>query len=376
MSNSNLLQDLRRADATGGGPLWGVVSSATTGRKVEQPRTVPQTMPVRLGHSPQATPAVAIAARHDVGPALDKVWASCGSALRHGLLQTAFLSRLTRASVVEISQTHSLADFLERLADEGILVRRDIATPAVLRYETQFRAHLQALARTTLEPGLLADLLWRVTALMERELETLQPTRMAAPRIRIHALGGFHILRDGAPLPRHRKAPGKPLTLVKALVALGPNGVPSHTLADLLWPDAEGDSADARLTTTLHRARALLGVHDAVLKDNGELSLNRSLVACDVFDFHHLVQRLETQHGGTAAMRTQLLEAYPAPLLPACTGEAWLQPCRERLAAKFAGAIARLGRRLDAEGNRDEAQALYLEALAREPMAACLRRFL
>ena len=376
MSNSNLLQDLRGANAPGGGPLWVVASGAATARKAEQPRTVPQTMPMRLGLGAQPAGVFSIAAKHHAGLAFDTVWASCGSALRHGLLQTAFLSRLTRASVVEISQTHGLADFLERLADEGILVRRDMATPAVMRYESRFREYLQALARTALEPGLLADLLWQATALMERELEALQPARTAAPRIRIHALGGFHILRDGAPLPRHRKAPGKPLMLIKALVALGPNGVPSHTLADLLWPDAEGDSADARLTTTLHRARALLGVHDAVVKDSGELSLNRMLVTCDVFDFHNLLQRLETQHGGAAAMRTQLLEAYPAPLLPACTGEAWLQPCRERLAAKFAGAIARLGQRLSAEGKRDEAQALYLEALAREPMAACLRRFL
>jgi len=376
MSNSNSLQDLRRAEDTGGGPLWVAVSNPPTERKGERTQATPRALPVRLNHAQDTSAGASVRVRPEPTAGFDSVCANWDGALRQGLLQTAFLARLTRAAVLEISQAPRLADFLERLADEGRLVRRDVAAPAVMRYEPRFRAYLQGLARSTLQPAALAELLWRATMLMERELEALQPSRMVAPRIRICALGGFLVLRDGTPLPRHRKAPGKPLSLLKALMALGPNGVSSHTLADLLWPEAEGDSAEARLTTTLHRTRALLGVHAAVLKDSGELSLNRALVSCDAFEFHDLVQRLETQHDAAAAMGASLLKAYPGPLLPACTGEAWLQPCRERLAAKFAGAVARVGRRLDAEGNRNEAHALYLEALAREPMASCLRRFL
>ena len=114
----------------------------------------------------------------------------------------------------------------------------------------------------------------------------------------------------------------------------------------------------------------------AILKDGGELSLNRELVSCDVLEFHDVLQRIEAQQHSARESGGMLLKAYPGPLLPACTGEAWLQPCRERLAARFAGAVARVGRRLEGEGNRTEAQTLYLEALAREPLAACLRRFL
>jgi DNA-binding SARP family transcriptional activator len=240
------------------------------------------------------------------------------------------------------------------------------------------RAQLQELARTTPHPAELSDLLFRATALLERELDVQRPRAapVGAPAIRICALGGFLILRNGSPLPRRRKAPGKPLTLLKALVALGARGVPGDTLADLLWPEAEGDHADARLTTTLHRTRALLGVPGTILKDGGELSLNRELVSCDVLEFHDVLQRIETQQHSARESSSLLLKAYPGPLLPACTGEAWLQPCRERLAARFAGAVARIGRRLEAEGNHAEAQTLYLEALAREPQAACLKRFL
>jgi DNA-binding SARP family transcriptional activator len=240
------------------------------------------------------------------------------------------------------------------------------------------RAQLQELARSTLQPAELSELLGRASALLERELDVQRPrpAPASAPAIRICALGGFLILRNGSPLPRRRKAPGKPLTLLKALVALGARGVPGDTLADLLWPEAEGDHADARLTTTLHRTRALLGVPGTILKDGGELSLNRELVSCDVLEFHDVLQRIETQQHSARESSSLLLKAYPGPLLPACTGEAWLQPCRERLAARFAGAVARVGRRLEAESNRAEAQTLYLEALAREPLAACLKRFL
>jgi hypothetical protein len=280
--------------------------------------------------------------------------------------------------VNEITRQPRVFDALQRLAEAGVLVRRDPDLPATLRFDQGFRTQLQELARSTLQPAELSALLWHATSLMERELDKQRPKvgPGTPPAIRICAMGGFLILRNGSPLPRHRKAPGKPLTLLKALVALGADGVPSHTLADLLWPEAEGDHADARLTTTLHRTRALLGVPQAILKDSGALSLNRELVSCDVLEFHDVVQRIETQQHSARESSSLLLKAYPGPLLPACTSEAWLQPCRERLAAKFAGAVARVGRQLEAETNRAEAQTLYLEALAREPLAACLKRFL
>lgn len=392
MPHSNLMHELRGSDPASGGPLWVAVSNPGGARAPAGARPAPRAVPVRYSHALDVAigdvaaggPQTGTAVRGDPGMAFDSVCAGWDDALRQGLIQTAFLARLTRAVVLELTRSPSVADVLDRMADEGLLVQRTVMAPAIMRYEPRFRAHLQALARSSLQSGELSELLWRVATLMERELEALQPAplsgqvsaRAALPRLQICALGGFLILRDGAPLPRHRKAPGKPLTLLKALVALGATGVPSHTLADLLWPEAEGDSADARLTTTLHRARALLGVHEAVLKDSGQLSLNRALVRCDVFDFQDLLQRLETEHADAAAMGKLLLKAYPGPLLPACTGEAWLQPCRERLAAKFAAAAARIGRWLEAAGNRDEARAFTLEAVAREPLAACLRRFL
>jgi hypothetical protein len=71
---------------------------------------------------------------------------------------------------------------LQRLADAGVLVRRNHAIPAIVRLDPGVRAHLQELARNTLQPAELSALLWRTTALMERELDSQQ--RKATPRPR------------------------------------------------------------------------------------------------------------------------------------------------------------------------------------------------
>jgi len=44
-----------------------------------------------------------------------------------------------------------------------------------------------------------------------------------------------------------------------ALIAMGGRQVPQTRLADLLWPDAEGDAAYRALITTLQRLRRLIG---------------------------------------------------------------------------------------------------------------------
>jgi hypothetical protein len=386
MRHSSLLQYLRSTEADRHQAVWVAVSNPPSKAKGDTPHTA-RPAALRLTRPPNGTTAareavedapLGLADQPEPDVCLQYLTADWSGELRTALMQTAFLHRLTRSAVTEITRQPGVFDALQRLADAGALLRRDPGLPSVLRFDPALRAHLQELARSTLQPTELSDLLWRATALMERELDALHP--VAAPRglpaIRICALGGFLILRNGSPLPRHRKSPGKPLTLLKALVALGAGGVPSHTLADLLWPEAEGDHADARLTTTLHRTRALLGAPEAIVKDSGELSLNRALVSCDVLEFHDLLQRIEAQQHPARESGALLLKAYPGTLLPACTGEAWLQPCRERLAAKFAGAVARVGRQLEAENHRAEAQTLYLEALAKEPLAACLKRFL
>jgi hypothetical protein len=59
--------------------------------------------------------------------------------------------------------------------------------------------------------------------------------------LKVFTLGRFAILRDGEPLQFTRKVQQKPLSLLKALIALGGKEVREERIADLLWPESDGD---------------------------------------------------------------------------------------------------------------------------------------
>ena len=86
----------------------------------------------------------------------------------------------------------------------------------------------------------------------------------------VRALGRFELARDGAALEVRGKAQRKPLELLKALIALGGEGVDASRLAALLWPDADGDAAKKSFDTTLYRLRKLLGLDDRARARGGQ----------------------------------------------------------------------------------------------------------
>ena len=92
--------------------------------------------------------------------------------------------------------------------------------------------------------------------------------------IKIFTLGRFEVLRDGEPMRFGRKVQRKPLALLKALIAFGGRSVREELVMDALWPDAEGDAARVALASALHRLRSLLGREQAVVRQEGQLSLD------------------------------------------------------------------------------------------------------
>ena len=301
------------------------------------------------------------------------------------VMRAAFLPRITGWTAAELTGEPDAAAVFGGLAREHGFVVREADAQGAYRYCAEFRSYIRDWARRTLSPQELAELLWRATELMAHEQDEagneiqnyVRSQPVHALGVRLCALGGFAILRGGMPVPKQRKAAAKPLALLRALVALGGQSVPAYKLADMLWPDAEGDSALARFNATLHRARRLIGLPNAIVMREGLVSVNRAVVACDVFEFEQAVDEL-TQNGSPALhdLSQKLLRSYPGTLLPEHSSDAWLEPYRTRLASKFASAVLRLGRRLETEGDARSAQALYLEAAAREPLCSTLRSLL
>lgn len=179
--------------------------------------------------------------------------------------------------------------------------------------------------------------------------------------VRIHCLGRFSVLIDGAPLSFTGKVQAKPLELLKAIIAAGGRDVAGSSVAPHLWPDAEGDAADNALDITLHRLRKLLRHDDAITVSQGKISLNPHLVWVDVWTFERLAKSLDAGQDPNAAER--LLDAYPGNFLEHDGDAPWMLVPRERLRSIFLRQALALGRAWEAAGRLDLAVQVYRRGL-------------
>lgn len=214
-----------------------------------------------------------------------------------------------------------------------------------------------------------------------------QPARRAsAPPVRIHTLGRFAIEAGGEPLATGGKGPGKPLALLKVLIALGGEAVHTTTLSESLWPDAEGDHAYSAFTTTLRRLRTLIG-RDALRLESGRLSLDSHLCWVDAVAFAVAGGQARralsggdleaaSRHSGTA------LALYRGPFLAGEFEPVEILAARERLHGQFLRHVGSLSDALVNAGNAERALALcrqgldvddVAEELYRREMAICQR---
>lgn len=118
----------------------------------------------------------------------------------------------------------------------------------------------------------------------------------AWPRdLSIEALRGFVVRRKGRPVEAGRKAQKKPLQLLQHLVAGGPGGVGQETLAEALWPDAEGDAAHHALKMTVHRLRRFLESTEAIVQREGRVAIDANLVHVDLWFLSRVLDRIEAE---------------------------------------------------------------------------------
>src|SRR5262249_47013769 len=186
--------------------------------------------------------------------------------------------------------------------------------------------------------------------------------------IKILTLGRFEVLLDGQPVRFARKVQRKPLALLKALIAFGGRGVREELVMDALWPDAEGDAARVALASALHRLRGLLGREQAILRQEGRLSLDSRHCWVDVWAVERLLGRAETAAGhpelickAAGLYRGAFLDEREVEL-PQAT--AMVESLRRRLLRH----LVRVGRQCE-QVNLQEAVDWYEEALRVDPCA-------
>jgi DNA-binding SARP family transcriptional activator len=197
--------------------------------------------------------------------------------------------------------------------------------------------------------------------------------------LRVRALDGFQIERDGEPVRFSRKAPKRLLDLLRLITALGGRHVDAARVAGTLWPDAEGHEARDALKTMLHRTRALLGTDLLVVRE-GQIGFDEERTWVDTWAFEHVCGRVEALLGGDAGARhvddgelanrrAQLIAIYRGHLFGEAELPAWALPLRDRLRARFIRSVDALGQRLERTGRPDAAIALYRTALEQDNLA-------
>lgn len=265
--------------------------------------------------------------------------------------------------------------------------------------ETVLRAALE----TGAEGGLLNTMQWlpaqmsRLCAFaLERRIETdyvrrlirqrgVRPPAADVPRwpwpIEIRALGPLEIRVADAPLRFEGKAQSKPLTMLKALVALGARNVPEDPLIEAIWQEPlEGDEQKA-FDVTLHRLRKLLGHDRSVVVSDRRVSLNADVVWLDIWALELRLGAPKPAPPDFAKAAAELERAAPAVLdlyrgqfLAGEAESAWIVPVRNRLASRFQRFVLQLGERCELDGQTARAAMLYERALEIDPEAELFYR--
>ena len=191
--------------------------------------------------------------------------------------------------------------------------------------------------------------------------------------VTIHCLGKLEILVHGELL----KIQKKPLELLKTIITLGGCDVKYERIADILWPDAEGDSGLGNFKITLHRLRQLLGESSLSFKD-GKLSLDTRRVWLDVWSYERTALKASAEwcKAGNAGVTLGLTERarslYRGQFIADDLEQGWLYPQREKLSRSYIAIVAYLGEHYLSEGNLEQAITLYEKAVELEPLAELL----
>jgi len=154
--------------------------------------------------------------------------------------------------------------------------------------------------------------------------------------VKIHILGRFSLFVDNSPMP-HSASHKKPIELLQAVIALGGREVDEGRLAEMCWPEAEGDAAMRNLKINVHRLRKLLPANSLVWSDR-KLSLNASRVWVDLWVLERELGDLEL--AATCAPVQQIVIVQR--VLGFCRGEflpgntaPWVLGAREKLRNKI-----------------------------------------
>lgn len=130
----------------------------------------------------------------------------------------------------------------------------------------------------------------------QRKLETVNPpidVKEWPWSTRVFTLGGLNISNSNNERLEDGKGQGRPLLLLKVLIALGGRNVNAKEIAKILWPHVDSEYGNKSLTINLHRLRKLLGSDDIILLRDGNISINSRLIWVDVWALEQVADQIK-----------------------------------------------------------------------------------
>jgi LuxR family maltose regulon positive regulatory protein len=191
---------------------------------------------------------------------------------------------------------------------------------------------------------------------------------------RFSLLGRTQAERGTTPVEFSGKGPGRPMELLKVLVAQGGQAVRAEQISDALWPHVDADYAHKSFTATLHRLRKLLGDDDALMLRDGRLSLNPALVWVDLWALEQTLGELDEalRSPGAAAQVNRLMDEaltlYRGPFLPDESEQPSYIACREQLRARLLRCLTRAARAREETGRAEAAADWYSRCIDADPL--------
>ena len=156
--------------------------------------------------------------------------------------------------------------------------------------------------------------------------------------LRINALGGIALLRDGKPVTGDAAQPRR-LALLAALARAGSRGMTRERVLALLWPDTDEERARKTLSQAIYSLRR--GMGDDALVGTTDLRLDPSLVTSDVGEFAEAIRERDFERA---------VSLYAGPFLDGVRVagvpdfDRWLDAERSALAHDYANALERLAK--------------------------------
>ncbi len=197
--------------------------------------------------------------------------------------------------------------------------------------------------------------------------------------VKLYTLGRFELVIRGKKIKFTGKSQERPMSLLKAIVALGGRKVNSFNLAEALWPDSEGATGQQTLATTLHRLRRLIGVDEAVTFSKNSVTLNPKIFWVDIWAVERAMGDISPRldyglrnDGNVTNISPQVektLDLYKGHFLSQDGHGSWSITPRERLRSKFIRNLKNYCAYLESQNEDKKAIKWYLKALELENLA-------